>query len=463
MNTPRNTGRRRFLSTAGSLAALGLATPLRALFGAEARADDGDGYGPLVKDPDGLLDLPAGFRYSVLSRTGERMSDGYLVPGAHDGMAAFRAPNGNTLLVRNHELAAYSVKLSPFREQDRRPDDLYDPTCIAGTTTLEVDRDGRLVRHFLSLAGTSRNCAGGPTPWGTWVSCEETVVTAGTADAPDRKPGQPRDPGVVVQRTHGYNFEVPAAATGPVRPRPLVEMGRFNHAAVAVDPHTGYVYQTEDRPDGILYRFRPNVPGDLAQGGELEALRILAPGFAAADTSNRPGARVRVERGRRYPVAWEPIREPDPASDTLRYEARMNGANPFARGEGIYYSRGSVFFACTSGGPEGRGQIWRLHPSRNPSVPDMLELFVEVGKDAPLQRPDNLCAAPNGDLVICEDGDGEQHVVGATRRGRLYRLARNAQNDSEFAGATFSPDGRILFVNVQKPGMTFAITGPWRR
>jgi uncharacterized protein len=451
--------RRKLLQSTGTFAALiSIAVPLRALFTSGAREDDSLGYGPLVKDPGGLLDLPAGFRYEVLSRTGELMTDGFRVPGAHDGMAAFRGRGGNTLLVRNHELSPHTLSSSPFTAAARRPSQLYDPAGIGGTTTLEVDREGKLVRHFLSLAGTVRNCAGGPTPWGSWVSCEETVGVAGQLYAPERKPEE----GVRVRRTHGYNFEVDAGAEGLVRAVPLQEMGRFNHEAIAVDPRTGYVYQTEDRGDGALYRFRPHVPGKVSHGGSLEALRIPGFGSYGVDTSNGFGTRARIAAGKRYPVEWVPISDPDPKRDTVRHEAWYRGAAAFARGEGIYYSRGSIYFACTSGGPERLGQIWRLRPGAHPSLPDSLELFIEVGRNAPLKNPDNLCVSRAGELVICEDGSGDQFVVGATRQGRLYRIARNALNRSEFAGATFSPDGRILFVNIQSPGITFAIQGPWR-
>jgi secreted PhoX family phosphatase len=214
------------------------------------------GYGELVKDPQNLLDLPRGFSYHAFSRTGDTMSDGLLVPGAHDGMAAFRGPRGRTILVRNHEMQA-EWGGSPFGEGNKllskvAPGRFYDygkgqNPQLGGTTTLVYNTKKRVLEsQFLSLAGTCRNCAGGPTPWNTWITCEETVMPANLAS------------GGTTERDHGYNFEVPASAKiGLAMPVALKAMGRFNHEAVAVDARSGIVYQTEDRDDGLIYRFHP--------------------------------------------------------------------------------------------------------------------------------------------------------------------------------------------------------------
>jgi len=436
------------------------------------------GYGPLRRDRARLLDLPAGFHYRALStarlgrdndrRFTQRLGNDELVPARHDGMAAFRGGDGTTVLVRNHEL-----------EPDHRPvvdpsgRRRYDPLATGGTTTLWVDADRNLVRSFPSLSGTYRNCAGGPTPWGSWLSAEECVYMPGGPDA------RIHDLTPHASRRHGYVFEVDSRAEGLVEPVPIRAMGRFYHEAVAVDPETGLVYLTEDRMDGLLYRYRPDVVtggrkrpselgiGDLAQGGVLEALRITDR--PAAVTWNRR-ARDFVA-GRSWPVDWVPIptvdpdvdsenegitRRPRAASTSTRAQGFALGAAQFARNEGITFRQGALYFCATDGGPNAGGQVWRLELSAG-----RLSLLVEPNDLALLDGPDNLTPAPNGDLIVCEDGEDENFVVGLTPQGRLYRVARNAHNDSEFAGACFSPDGNTLFVNLQDPGITFAIWGPW--
>jgi secreted PhoX family phosphatase len=436
--------RRKFFTLAGASAAGTLAmSPLEALVTRKAFGQTilGKGYGPLLPDPNGLLELPEGFQYRVFSRTGEVMNDGTLVPNNHDGMAAFRGPRNTVILVRNQELSPSSSTqvIGP------RP---YDPLCKGGTTTLIVGSNRQLIKHFVSLSGTYRNCAGGLTPWGSWITCEENTSTLLT--------NNPLNPANNVSTSHGYNFEVPASATSPVKPEPLIEMGRFNHEAVAVDPKTGYVYQTEDRGDSLFYRFRPKQPGNLKAGGTLEALRIKDM-FQAKTFAGFP---------KRQPmkVEWVPITNPNPPQDTVRQEGFAQGAAQFARGEGIWYANGEFYFCCTNGGsvnangnPNGFGQVWRYIPGQ-----ETIELFVESTSRDELDAPDNIVVAPFGDLILCEDGGGEQFLRGVTPEGELYNFARNAFNGSEFAGACFSPDGQTMFVNIFSPGMTFAIWGPWK-
>jgi uncharacterized protein len=434
--------RRRFLTAAAlGTAGTALAHPLQQLY---ARAVAGQslvakGYGSLVRDPQGVIDLPTGFRYQIFSRTGDKMADGNRVPGNHDGMAAFAGPNNTTILVRNHELNpdAPIGTVAPAAKT-------YDARGKGGTTTLVINSERQLVRDFVSLAGTSRNCAGGPTPWGSWLTCEEVVSTPAT-----NQPGSLLN----VEQPHGYIFEVPASATGPVEPIPLKAMGRFYHEAVAVDPGTGIVYETEDRIDGRFYRFIPNQPGKLAAGGVLEALRIQGQPRAIT-TTNFPV-------GQKLPVEWVKIEEPDPAEDTLRGEAYQKGAAQFSRGEGMCYSKGSIYFTCTNGGGKGCGQVWRYIPGKTAQEGGAIELLVESTDPTVLDFPDNLVMAPSGDLVICEDGSGGNNLVGLTPQGQLYTLAHNALNQNEFAGVCFAPDGQTLFVNIQDPGMTLAIWGPW--
>ena len=433
--------RRQFLALAGVSTATLVGSPLQALYtcAQAGQSSEGQGYGPLIADPGGLLDLPRGFQYRVFSRTGDPMSDGYPVPGAHDGMAAFAGPDDTTILVRNHELSPDGsiAAVSPH----------YDPRCLGGTTTLIVDHNRQLVRHYTSLAGTYRNCAGGPTPWNSWISCEENTSTPASDPA-------------VTQR-HGYVFEVPAAASGPVTPVPLTAMGRFNHEAVAVDPLTGIVYLTEDRLDGLFYRFIPQQPGQLQQGGILDALKIK--GKAQAVTQS--GFAI----GQTLPVEWVRIDEPDPAEDTVRIEGFAKGAAQFSRGEGIWFGDGrgptgghrDLYFCCTNGGQAALGQIWRYEPGASGAEGGTLSLFVEPNDSGVLDYPDNITVSPFGDLYVCEDGWNQQYIRGITREGQLYPFARNALNTSEFTGVCFGTHPLTLFLNIQTPGITFAIWGPF--
>jgi len=450
--------RRRFLQGA-ALVAAGMGG-LRRVLQATAGSLSVTRFGPLRPDPQAVLDLPEGFAYRVFSRTGETMDDGLLVPCAHDGMGAFLGDGGLTVLVRNHEWKTRYQGQGPFgpdyEKLDLIPADrVYDlgdgAPCEGGTTNLVFDtRSGRLIRHFLSLAGTAVNCGGGPTPWGTWITCEEMY--------------SPRMGSMT--RDHGFAFEVPARATPGLQvPAPLEAMGRFARESVAVDPRTGIVYQTEDEPDGLITRFLPDEPGTLIRGGRLQALCVTGTG--GYDTRNWPNSPV-TEPGVPHPVGWVDLDDVRALDTPLRTRGLAGGAAVFARGEGMWFGNGSVYFACTSGGRNGHGQIWRYTPGEHEGTPaenngpGRLELFVEPNDVSLLDFCDSLTVAPWGDLVVCEDGSGDQFLLGITPEGGIYRIARNAMNESEFAGATFSPDGTTLFVNIQNPGLTLALTGPWR-
>lgn len=430
-----NLSRRHFLSMTGaSLTGTMISTPLLHLFtrAAQGLSIHTEGYGPLISDPKGLLDLPQGFQYQAFSHTGDPMTDGFPVPAKHDGMAAFKGPNNTTILIRNHEL-------SPDQTPSVLGDNPYDPQCKGGTTTLVLNSQRQLIQHYGSLTGTYRNCAGGATPWGSWISCEENTST------PETNPA--------VSKRHGYNFEIPSSATSPVTPEPLVAMGRFNHEAVAVDPDSHIIYQTEDREDGLFYRFIPHRPGTLNAGGVLEALKIK--GHPQINTKQG------IPIGKPLPVEWVRIENPDPKTDTVRAEGYTKGAAQFSRGEGICLDNREVLFCCTSGGAAKLGQIWRYIPGQNTSKAGTLTLFVEPNDSGILDYPDNLTMAPFGDLFLCEDGQGEQFIRGINSQGQLYRFARNALNNSELAGACFSLNPLTLFVNIQTPGITLAIWGPF--
>ena len=252
-------------------------------------------------------------------------------------------------------------------------------------------------------------------------------------------------------------------------------MGRFNHEAVAVDPKSGIVYQTEDRHDSLIYRFIPDVPGKLARGGRLQAMAIRD--MKSADTRNWKGWADKVfpwtydaiAVGEKMEVVWVDIQNVESPKDDLRLQGFDKGAARFARGEGMWHSNDSIYFVCTNGGYRKKGQVWRYIPSpfegtpAEDKQPGTLELFIEPNNSDLLENGDNITVAPWGDLILCEDGPGTQFIVGVTPQGKLYRFAKNSRNRSEFAGATFSPNGSTLFVNIQGAGMTLAITGPWNK
>lgn len=453
--------RRSFLSAASALAVAVPSLRARRAWGQDAAAP------ALQLDPRGLLDLPEGFAYRLISIEGEAMDDGLGTPGDFDGMAAFPLEGDpvRCVLLRNHELDPGDLAKSGYGADFVNavgidPSKVYDWIApgkphIGGVTKLVVDmRTLEVERRFLALAGTSTNCAGGPTPWGSWLSCEEieeNEVAGG-------------------EKPHGLVFEVPSSTDGLVDPTPLTGLGRFKHEAAAVDPATGVVYLTEDLADGLFYRFVPNMPGALREGGVLQALAIRS--MRTADTRNWQDRAAGMEAGVTFEVEWVTLDDVLAAEVPLRLQGAAAGAALFARGEGLAFALEAdgpaIYFACTSGGPALRGQIFKYRPSpfegrpEEVRAPGLLTLFVESDGEERFDMCDNLVAAPWGDIVLTEDGDGDQFVRAVRPDGGVYPIARNAHPDkNEFCGACFSPDGRILFVNVQEPGMTFAITGPW--
>ena len=457
--------RRHFLQSATALA---VALPAFSALGACSRASAREAADGLVPDPDGWLDLPEGFSYQRFSPTGATMTDGFAVPAKHDGMAAFPVEGDpdRCVLVRNHEVSADDFESGPFAANPDlagsiAPGHSYDADddgrpLGGGTTSLLYNvRTGEIEGSWLSLVGTERNCSGGPTPWGSWLSCEESRRLA--------------DDGTKFE--HGYVFEVPSTARGPVEARPLKALGRFNHEAVAIDPSTGIVYLTEDDAAGLFYRFLPDQPGNLAQGGRLQALALMDRD--GADTRNWKKDGV-IPPGEVLAVRWIDLDDVTAPEGDLAKRGHAGGAAIFARGEGMAWAQeadsGAICFACTSGGPAECGQIWRYLPSPQEgtdgetNAPGQLVLQFESPGQSTLDMCDNIVAAPWGHLVICEDGHDDQYVRGLTPDGRIYPIARNAHpGKSEFAGACFSPDGTVLFVNIQTPGVTLAIRGPWER
>ncbi|MFH8796265.1 alkaline phosphatase PhoX [Streptomyces sp. NPDC017941] len=424
------------------------------------------GYGPLLPDPEGLLALPAGFSYRVITHSGRtRLETGEFTPSHHDGTAAFEGRRGVTLLVNNHEIGGPRTRAKhpvPLTEGL-----VYDPAAAGGCTVVEVRRGGE-VAEWVGVAGTATNCAGGATPWGTWLTCEETEDRAG-------QNGMTKD--------HGYVFEVdPYDRRANRDPEPVKALGRYAHEAVVVDPKRGHLYLTEDasNPNGLLYRWTP--PHGFRHGrgrlrtladdaGVLKALKCYDSGGRFVDDLARA---TRI--GTVYGVDWEEVEDRDARTVPVRKQFGPGDVTRARKLEGMWWGDGGAYivssYARAESPEQHDGQVWFYHPGRRTlTLKVLLGVNPDPDRDGAFDGPDNITVSPYGGLVVAEDGDGVQHLFGATERGRTYPIARNELNAgtpekpsySEFTGVTFSPDGRTLYANIQTPGIMLAITGPWRR
>ena len=479
--------RRTLLKTSAAGAVGGPFAGLLAMPAGAHRPPDRRRLVPVRDERDGAvrLHLPRGFCYRSFHDTQQpvTLTDGTALPGRHDGMAAFDGPRRSVLLVRNHEVNNPGPAFGPGEP--------YDPMARGGTTTVQVTPGGDVIRAFTSLNGTMMNCSGGPMPWGAWVTCEETV------NGPDVGADFTGASNVPLTRPHGYVFEVPVShqpGRGQSTRQPITQAGRFAHEAVSFDPRGGHLYLTEDDfafPSGF-YRYRPPrhpmKVGRLLDGGSLQMLKVRG-----TDNAHLEAEQV---TGTTYDVEWVDIREPDIAYDHtpgqpaptpndtalvhVSTQGLERGAAGFSRLEGQAYDRGMVYFTSTQGGgaaetgPDsvdgygnGSGQVWRYDVRRR----KLTCLFQSPGPLV-LDLPDNVTTSRRGTLVVCEDNTEDNFVRGLTRRGDLFDIALNRlqgadgtdRSNDEFAGTTFSPDGRTLFVNIQaSAGMTFAIWGPWGR
>ncbi|UGQ09475.1 PhoX family protein [Yinghuangia sp. ASG 101] len=416
------------------------------------------GYGPVVADPAGKLALPAGFSYQIVTQAGvTKLESGQFTPSNHDGTGAFHLPGGGTVLVNNHELGASAGLEFPVPALDGFT---YDPALGGGCTVVEVDKHGRRTREYVGVAGTASNCAGGKTPWDTWLTCEETETLAGQSGA---------------TKDHGYVFEVdPYDRRANRDPKPIKALGRFAHEAAAVDPWRGDIYLTEDagNPNGLFYRWEP--PRGYRGGrGRLGRLGDTDGTFSAMKCFDARGNHVddlsrATEIGTRYDVKWIEVPDRDARTTSVRKQFTNSDITRGRKIEGIWWGNGGAYVVTSfaraeSPGTPHDGQVWFYDPNRRRIT---LKLRFGVNPtpdvDGPFDGPDNISVSPHGGVILAEDGEGVQHLVGATSDNRSYPIARNDLNDSEFTGPTYSQNGKILFANIQTPGIMFAITGPWR-
>jgi secreted PhoX family phosphatase len=439
---------------------------------AAATTSKAAGYGPLVSDPAGLLSLPNGFSYKLVAETGRTLLEsGQPTPADPDGAASFAAGAGSTLVI-NHEIGGgerFGVPALPGLT--------YDPGARGGTTNLDVDKQGNLLRQYVSVAGTHNNCAGGLTPWGTWLTCEETEARAGAQTSGGRPVINPDTGGqIVLQQDHGYCFEVSPlqSENAGQSPVPLRFLGRFAHEAVAVDPATHVIYETEDAnaPHGLFYRWVP--PQGFAgrkfelaalpdEAGALDAMRCSSGGAHVPDLS------AATEPGTTYAVDWVPVPDRLATKTSVRKQFTAGQVTGSRKLEGAWWGDGGCYFvasfARTTDGSARQhdGQVWFYDPAVSTVQLRTIFAYTPEDQDNDPDGPDNICVSPYGGVILAEDGSGTQHLVGVTEQGDDYFLARNEHpNDSEFAGPNFSPDNKLLFVNVQSPGFVFAIRGPWK-
>ncbi|QIQ05651.1 alkaline phosphatase PhoX [Streptomyces liangshanensis] len=424
------------------------------------------GYGPLIDDPKGLLALPAGFSYKVITHAGvTKLESGEFTPNKHDGTAAFEGTRGSTLLVTNHEIrdnraaVDHPVPLTPGL--------VYDPAAPGGCTVVEISKDGRHVAEWVGLAGTQQNCAGGRSPWGTWLTCEENTAKAG-------ENGMTKD--------HGYVFEVdPYDRRANRDPKPVKALGRYDHEAVVVDTKRGHMYLTEDAadPNGLLYRWTPphgfrhgrgKLRGLSDTAGVLEAFKCFDARGRFVDDLSRATAVGTV-----YGVDWVAVRDRDAKTVPVRKQFTDSQVTRARKLEGMWWADGGAYivssFAREESPVQHDGQVWFYDPARRKlTLKLILGVNPDPSKDGALDGPDNITVSPYGGVILAEDGEGVQHLFGATDAGKTYPIARNELNDgtpespsySEFAGVVFSPDGRTLYASIQNPGILLAITGPWR-
>jgi len=327
-------------------------------------------------DQNGFALLP-GYQSRVIARSGQRPVSGsdYIWHDGPDGGATIATEDGGWVYVSNAEVAKQG----------------------GGVGAIRFRADGTLVDAYSILSGTSRNCAGNMTPWGSYLSCEEVA--------------------------RGQVWECDPLGKRAAQLRSA--LGHFIHESVVVDPRTGLLYLTEDHPQGRFYRFtaaQRNRQGhpDLSRG-LLEVAQV-------------------VREGKRYGLVWHHVPDPLAQQQATRYQVKQS--TPFRGGEGICYLRGLICFAT-----KGDNRIWLVDPKR--------QLITVLYDDDHHEKPilsgvDNVVATPVADLLVSEDG-GDMQLVTLTLSGQVQAfLQLHGHDRSELTGLAFSPNGRRLYVSSQR-------------
>ncbi|HKX46776.1 MAG TPA: alkaline phosphatase PhoX, partial [Planctomycetota bacterium] len=364
-----------------------------------------DDFGPLLPANAHGLMLPAGFSSRIVAVTGQLVAGtSHVWHGLPDGGAVFAAPDGGWVYVSNCENAS----------------------STGGVGALRFAADGALTSAYSILGGTNRNCAGGATPWGSWLSCEE-VVGGRVYECDPFAPG----------------------SQGVLR----AGLGTFSHEAAAVDDVRQTVYLTEDQPSGRLYRLTPASYPDLSSG-VLEVAQVLDP--------NGQGA---IQPGQVRPLAWHALVEPNPAGGGVQNATflpvsgratrfQVAASTAFNGGEGCFYHDGSVYFAT-----KGDNRVWRIDAAAQ-TIEIVYDLATSAVKE--LSGVDNVMVSSRGDVYVAEDG-GNMQIVALTASGGVVAVVQvTGQSGSEIAGPALTPDGQRLYFSSQRlPGTTYEISGPF--
>jgi secreted PhoX family phosphatase len=348
--------------------------------------------GHLQPPDENGISLPEGFRSRIVARSGQKplAFSGYHWHYAPDGGAVFETENKGWIYVSNSEMADGE----------------------GGVGALEFDQHAQLVDAYSICDRTNKNCAGGPTPWGTWLTCEEI--------------------------SRGRVLE--CDPSGKCAPQPLLALGRFRHEAVTVDSDQGVLYLTEDERDGRLYRFRPEAKAIdrlLLDSGVLEAAQVI---------------------GEQSAVIWHAI--PDPSATVGATRRQIQKTTPFKGGEGIWYHKGTVYFST-----KGDNRIWALNTEN-----DVLSIIYDDDyfEKEQLTGVDNITVSSRGDVFVAEDG-GDMQIIAITPFRKILPILKIVgHDDSEITGPAFDPSGTRLYFSSQRgsrgvseDGVTFEVTGPF--